>query len=630
VNREHHLSIQSYEELWRWSVDHIPEFWEAVWVFSKVVASRTYERVVDSLDNFPGARWFVGAKLNFAENLLRHRDSNISIIFQGEDGRRTLKTYTELYNDVARASDALRKIGIRPGDRVAGYLPNLIETVVAMLATTSLGAVWASCAMDIGPRAALGRLGQVEPKVLFTADGYFYKGKVFQTLTNVSQVVHGIPSLEQVIVVPHIAPRPGITDIRSAVNYPEFIGQSDSREIDFEQLPSEHPVYIMFSSGTTGKPKCMVQSAAGVLVNHLKELILHTDLRREDRILYLTTCSWMMWNWLLTSLAVGATVVLYEGSPAYPNDDSIWRWIEELEISVFGTSGAYLQALQRQGMNPGEKYNLSALREISQTGSPLSPAGYEHVYQAVKADLHLNSISGGTDINGCFAAGTPTLPVFPGQIQAPALGMKIAAYDEDANPVVNQKGELVCEAPSPSMPLQFWDDPQGELYQEAYFSYFQGRNVWRHGDYVTFHSDTGGVTIHGRSDAVLKPSGVRIGTAEIYNIIETLSPVEDSLAVGQDWNGNQRILLFVKLVEGHKLTPEIQEAIRQALFTQGSPRHVPAIILETPAIPYTFSHKKVERAVADILNGRSVVNREAIANPDCLDFFKRVSEELRA
>jgi acetoacetyl-CoA synthetase len=630
VNREYGLSLRDYMGLWRWSVADVPAFWEAVWEFCGVVASHDYDQVVDDLRAFPGARWFSGSRLNFAENLLRHRDAQVALSFCGEDGRRASMTYAELYKNVARAADALRRLGVQPGDRVVGYMPNLIETAIAMLAATSIGAVWASCATDIGPRAALDRLGQVQPKVLFAADGYTYKGRPFDTLSNAAKVAGAIPSLERVIVVPFISSDVDLNGMPYAETYPDFLARSSTEEIAFEQLTPDHPVYIMFSSGTTGQPKCMVQGAAGVLVNHLKELILHSDLRRDDRILYLTTCSWMMWNWLLSALGVGATVVLYEGNPAYPSADEVWSVIEELGVTVFGTSGTYLHSLYRQDLRPGSMHDLSTLREISQTGSPLSITGFEYVYQAVKEDLHLNSISGGTDINGCFAAGSPTLPVFAGQIQGPALGMKVAAYDDVGERVFDRQGELVCEAPSPSMPLRFWDDPGGEKYREAYFTFFPGRDVWRHGDFVTFHSDTGGVTIHGRSDAVLKPSGVRIGTAEIYNVLMTVDAIADCLAVAQKWDEDQRILLFVKLVEGSELTLELKEVIRQALFTQASPRHVPALILEAPDIPYTFSQKKVERAVTDILNGRPVVNREAIANPESLDFFESIVEELRS
>jgi acetoacetyl-CoA synthetase len=600
-----------------------------VWEFTGVVASRDYDQVVDDLQKFPGASWFVGARLNFAENLLRHRDTDVALAFHSEDGCQASLTYAELYENVALAAGALRQVGVQAGDRVVGYMPNLIETVVAMLAATSLGAVWASCATDLGPRAAHERLGQVEPKVLFTAEGYSYKGHIFHTLENAAKVAGAIPSLEHVVVVPYLSPGPHLKGIPLAETYQDFLARSDANAVQFEQLPPNHPVYIMFSSGTTGKPKCMVQGAAGVLVNHLKELILHTDLKQDDVILYLTTCSWMMWNWLISSLAVGATVVLYDGNPVYPSEDAIWELIEELGVTIFGTSAAFLQSLYKHGLRPRRDHDLSRLREMSQTGAPLSEAGFEHVYAAVKKDLHLNSISGGTDINGCFAAGSPTLPVYAGQIQGPALGMKVRAYDESGEPVLDRQGELVCEAPSPSMPLYFWDDPQGEKYRDAYFTHYPKQGVWRHGDYVTFHSNTGGLTIHGRSDAVLKPSGVRIGTAEIYNVLVTLEGVEDSVAVGQDWEAGQRVLLFVKPAEGYELTPELKERIREALFTQASPRHVPALILETPAVPYTFSQKKVERAVADILNGRPVSNREAIANPESLEFYERVSAELR-
>jgi acetoacetyl-CoA synthetase len=397
--------------------------------------------------------------------------------------------------------------------------------------------------------------------------------------------------------------------------------------IEFEQLPFDHPLYVMYSSGTTGKPKCMVQSAGGVLINHLKDLILHTDLRREDRIFYITSCSWMMWNWLLSSLAVGATVVLYDGNPNYPDPGAMWRLIDEDQITIFGCSATYLQFLRKEGISPRTRFNLSSLREISQTGSPLSAGGFEYVYREVKRDLHFNSISGGTDLNGCFAAGTPTLPVYAGEVQSAALAMRIRAYDENGRPVVGSQGELVCEAPSPSMPLYFWNDPDGSKYRSAYFDSFPG--VWRHGDYVLFHGDTGGVTFYGRSDAVLKPSGVRIGTSEIYAQLDQLAEVADSLAVGQDWGDDQRVILFVKLAPGAALTAELQDRIKKALRENASPRHVPALILEAPDIPHTLNMKKVESAVTNILNGRPVVNQDALINPASLDHYRKVAEQLR-
>jgi acetoacetyl-CoA synthetase len=411
------------------------------------------------------------------------------------------------------------------------------------------------------------------------------------------------------------------------VYYDKFTASEKQPEIQFEQLPFDHPVYIMFSSGTTGKPKCMVQGGGGVLLNHLKELILHTDLKREDTIFYITTCSWMMWNWLLSSLAMGATLVLYDGNPNYPDLGAMWQLIQEEKITVFGTSASYINYLRSQGFVPKDKYDLSSLREISQTGSALSPEGFKYVYKSIKKDLHFNSISGGTDINGCFAQGSPTVPVYAGELQRPALAMKVKCYDENGKPVFDQVGELVCEAPSPSMPLYFWNDPNGEKYKEAYFSVYP--KVWRHGDYIMIHSDTRGISFFGRSDAVLKPAGVRIGTAEIYNQVERLEEVADSLAIGQDWKGDQRIILFIKLAEGHDLTDELKEKIRKTLRENTSPRHVPAKIMAVPDIPYTLNMKKVEIAVANILHGRPVSNRDALINPESLDYYESIPPELQ-
>jgi acetoacetyl-CoA synthetase len=508
-------------------------------------------------------------------------------------------------------------------------MPNLMETAIAMLAATSLGATWASCATDIGPRAALDRLGQVEPKVLFAADGYFYKGKLFDTLENTAEVAKGIPSLEKVIVVSYATANPDISPIPNAVHYEDFLTKETQPTIQFEQLPFDHPLYIMFSSGTTGKPKCMVQGAGGVLITHLRDLILHTDLKREDRITYITTCSWMMWNWLLSSLAVGATVVLCDGNPLYPDVGAMWKLIQDERITIFGTSATYINYLQKQGVKPGRDYDLSSLREISQTGSPLSAEGFEYVYREIKKDLHFNSITGGTDLNATFAAGNPISPVYAGQLQGPSLAMKVRAYDEEGNAILDQQGELVCEAPSPSMPLHFWNDPDGQKYRNAYFAFYPDKNVWRHGDYIVIHSDTGGMTVYGRSDAVLKPAGVRIGTAEIYGVVERLEEVADSLAIGQSWQGDQRIILFVKPAVGLSLTEELKSTIVKALRENASPRHVPALIVEVPDIPYTYSMKKVESAITNIVNGRPVLNRDALVNPESLDYYERILPELR-
>ncbi len=629
VNKKYGLKIDSYAQLYDWSVENIPDFWAAMWEFGEVIASRGYDKVVDDLSKFPGAKWFVGARLNFAENLLRYRDNHTAFIFRGENRKSARMTYAELYAQVGRLANSLRKMGIRPGDRVVAYMPNLMETAIAMLAATSIGATWASCGAELGAPAALDRLGQIEPKVLFTADGYWYKGKTFNTLPKAEKVAKEIPSLEKVVVVSYVQEKPDISSIPNAVNYKDFLSPEEQTEIKFEQLPPDHPLYIMFSSGTTGKPKCMVQGAAGVLVNHLKELLLHTDLKREDTIMYITSPSWMMWNWLLSSLAVGATIVLYDGNPNYPDPGAMWKLIQDEKITIFGCSASYINYLRSLGIKPGKEYDLSSLREISQTGSPLSAEGFEYVYEAIKKDLHFNSISGGTDINGCFAAGSPILPVYAGELQSRALGMKVKAYDEKGNPVVDRQGELVCEAPSPSMPIYFWNDPHNERYLNTYFRFYPNKNVWRHGDYIMIHSDTGGVTFYGRSDAVLKPSGVRIGTAEIYNIVEKLPEVADSLAVGQNWKGDQRIILFVKLASGYSLTEELKNKIRRSLRENASPRHVPALIMEAPDIPYTFNMKKVEVAVTNIINGKPVLNRDALANPESLDYFEKILPKLQ-
>jgi acetoacetyl-CoA synthetase len=626
VNARHQLNLKSYPELYQWSVENIPAFWAMVWNFAEIKASEPYNQVVDELAKFPGAKWFPGARLNFAENLLRYRDDQIAFIFKGETQTSKQMTYAELYDSVARFANSLRETGVRLGDRVVGYMPNMIETAIAMLAATSLGATWSSCATDIGPAAAIERLGQIEPKVMITADGYYYKGKAFDTLEHAAEVARGIPSLQNVIVVSYTHQMPDIAQIPNAVHYEDFLSKEEHMEIHFEQVPFDHPLYIMFSSGTTGKPKCMVQGM-GVLVNHLKELLLHTDLKRSDRIFYITSCSWMMWNWLLSSLAVGATIVLYDGNPNYPDPGAMWKLIQEEQITIFGCSASYLHFLKKEEFSPRNIYDLSSLREISQTGSPLSVEGFEYVYREIKSDLHFNSISGGTDINGCFAAGSPILPVYPGELQSAALGMKIKAYDEKGNPVYDDQGELVCEAPAPSMPLYFWNDPDGSKYHSAYFDVYPG--VWRHGDYIMIHSDTGGVTFYGRSDAVLKPSGVRIGTAEIYAQMEKLPEVADSLAVGQNYQDDQRVILFVKLAAGFTLTDELREKIRKTLRENASPRHVPALILETPDIPYTLNMKKVESAVTNIINGRAVSNKDALINPGSLVYYEEILPKLQ-
>jgi acetoacetyl-CoA synthetase len=627
VNQKYGLKIGSYDELYDWSISEIPRFWEAMWEFAPIIASRRYDKVVDDLSHFPGAEWFSGARLNFAENLLRYRDDHTAFIFKGETQKSAELSYAQLYDAVARLAESLRRMGIKPGDRVAAYMPNLMETAIAMLAATSIGAVWSSCATDLGQQAVLDRFGQIEPRVLFTVDGYFYKGKPFDSLANAAAVAEGIPSLEKVIVVRYTEQETDISRIPNAVYYDQFVADNERPEIRFEQLPFDHPAVIMFSSGTTGKPKCMVQSGGGLLINHLKELMLHSDLKRADTIYYITTCSWMMWNWMLSSLGVGATVLLYDGNPLYPDAGALWKLIQDEGITVFGTSATLINYLKSEGIQPGADYDLLALRQISQTGSALSADGFEYVYKEIKEDLHFNSISGGTDINGCFAIGSPTVPVYAGELQKAGLAMKINCYDEKGNPVRDKMGELVCEAPAPSMPLYFWNDPDNKRYKDAYFNVYPG--VWRHGDYIMIHSDTRGITFFGRSDAVLKPSGVRIGTAEIYNQVEKLEEIADSLAIGQEWQGDQRVILFVKLNKGYSLTDELKAKIKKTLRDKASPRHVPARIIEVPDIPYTHNMKKVESAVTNIIHGRPVTNRDALTNPESLDYYQGILPELQ-
>jgi acetoacetyl-CoA synthetase len=626
VNKRFSKQFRGYIDLYDWSVENITDFWASAWDFLDIKASKRFDTVVDDLKKFPGAQWFVGAELNFAENLLRYRDKEVAIAFKCETKPTVYTTYGELYETVGKVAGGLRREGITRNDRVAAYMPNIAETAIAMLATTSTGATWASCGSELGMQAVIDRFSQIEPKILFTVDGYLYKNKPFNMLKDVKAVVEAVPSINRVVVVPYATDKPDISDIPGAVLYGDFLASGRDGDLIFEQVPANHPVYIMFSSGTTGKPKCMVQSVAGILVNQMKELIIHSDLKREDSVIYMTAPSWMMWNWLMCTLAVGAKMVLFDGNPGYPDMGAMWKLIDEEKITFFGTSATYINLLKSQNYRPKELFSLATLKSIGQTGSPLSAEGFEYVYQHIKADVHFNSLAGGTDINGCFAIGTPMLPVYAGQLQGPGLGMKIKAYDEQGKHVYDKQAELVCEAPAPSMPLRFWNDPDFKKYTDAYFTVYPG--VWRHGDYVEFYSGTRGVTFFGRSDAILKPSGVRIGTAEIYNIVDKFEEVADSAAIGQNWEGDQRVLLFVKLAAGAALTDELKNKIKIALRDKASPRHVPSLIIEVPDIPYTFSSKKVESAITNIVNGRPVTNRDALINPDSLDYIEKIMTEL--
>lgn len=625
VNHKQNRSFSDYESLYQWSVDGIPDFWKAVWEFADIKASQQYREVVDDPKKMPGARWFSGARLSFAENLLRFRDDHLAIVFQGEDREVREMSYAELYEEVARVAMPLREMGIKAGDRVVGFMPNMPEAVIAMLAATSCGATWSSCSPDFGIKGVLDRFGQIKPKVLFTANGYWFKGKNLDSLGRISHILKDLPSIERVVVVPYTESEPDIGGISTAVHYKDFKASGTGLDIDFEQLPFMHPHYIMYSSGTTGLPKCMVQSAGGVLLNQIKELVLHTDLKREDVIFYFTTCGWMMWNWLTCSLSAGATILLYDGNPFHPDPGALWKMAQDRKMTIFGTSAGYLSALQNAGVKPKEQYDLSSLKAVLSTGSPLSIEGFEFVYKEVKEDIQLASISGGSDINGCFAGGNPMGPVYAGELQCRCLGMAVEAFDENGKPVRNRQGELVCTAAAPSMPIYFWDDESGEKYRDAYFDVYPG--VWRHGDFIEIN-DRGGVVIYGRSDATLNPGGVRIGTAEIYRQVDAIPGIDDSLVVGQNWKNDVRVVLFVKLAEDNELTDELKSRIRSTLKANASPRHIPAKIISVPAIPYTLNMKKVELAVKKIIEGQPVLNKDALSNPEALDFYKDI-EELR-
>ncbi len=581
------------------------------------------DQVLVDGSKMPGAKWFSGARLNFAENLLRYRDDQVALIFKGEDHDSTTMTYSELYDEVAAVAKSLKEAGVQMGDRVAAFMPNMPETIVAMLAAASLGATWSSCSPDFGIKGVLDRFGQIKPKVLFTANGYWFKGKSLDSIERISDILKQLPSLEKVVVVPYTEQDPDISGVPNAIHYRDFKSPDSNLEIEFEQLPFEHPLYIMYSSGTTGLPKCMVQSAGGILIHQLKELILHTDLKREDTIFYFTTCGWMMWNWLTSSLGVGASLVLFDGNPFHPDPGALWKMAQDEKITIFGTSAGYIAALQNAGVKPGKEYDLTPLKAVLSTGSPLSVEGFEFIYEEVKKDLQLASIAGGSDLNGCFALGNPIGPVYAGELQCRGLAMNVEAFDEDGKPVINQQGELVCTAPFPSMPIYFWDDPKGEKYHAAYFDVYP--NIWRHGDFIEIN-DHGGVVIYGRSDATLNPGGVRIGTAEIYRQVEQLEEIADSLVVGQDWKNDIRVILFVQMAEGCDLTDDLKNKIKKTIRTNASPRHVPAKILTVPEILYTLNMKKVELAVKKAIQGQEVKNKDALKNPEILDFYANLKE----
>ncbi len=614
--------ITDFASLYKWSVDAPADFWQKLRHFCGVKISREADAVVEDLHRMPGANWFPGMRLNFAENLLRHRDERPALVFWNESGRQSSWTYAELHAQVACLASALREHGISKDDRVAGFLPNLPHTIAAMLATTSLGAAWSSCSPDFGVKGVLDRFGQIKPRVLFTADGYVFGGKRFSSLPRVREVAAAIPEIERLVVVPYLEERPD-PGLDRAVLWDDFTAGNAGAEIEFAQLPFDHPVYIMYSSGTTGLPKCMVHGAGGTLLQHLKELVLHTDLKRDDRIFYFTTCGWMMWNWLVSSLGVGATVLLYDGSPMKPTPGVLFDLAEQEGMTIFGTSAKYLALVEKEGVRPRRTHDLRRLRTMLSTGSPLAPESYDYVYGEIGDDLCLSSISGGTDLISCFALGNPIAPVWRGELQTRGLGMKVEVFDEDGRGVVGEKGELVCTAPFPSMPVGFWNDPDGAKYHGAYFAHYPG--VWRHGDWAEL-TERGGMIIHGRSDATLNPGGVRIGTAEIYAQAEQLEEVVECLVVGQEWDDDTRIVLFVRLRQGLELDDELRQRLKKQIRANASPHHVPKRIVQVADLPRTRSGKITELAVREVVHGRPVKNIDALANPEALELYRDLPE----
>lgn len=614
--------IRRYPPLYEFSIHHPEKFWPLVWEFCGIRSQGEYEPVLVDREKMPGAHWFPGVKLNFAQNLLRFKDDRVAIVFRNEWGHRREVTYAELHAQVGRLAHALKQAGVGVGDRIAGFLPNIPEAVIAMLATTSLGATWSSCSPDFGIRGVVDRFGQIAPKVLFTADMYGYGGKRFDCLEKIRGVIGELPSVERLVVIPYSGEALKLDGLRCAVTWPDFVGAAD-QALTFEALPFEHPLYIMYSSGTTGVPKCIVHGSGGTLLQHLKELVLHTDLKREDRFFYYTTCGWMMWNWFVSGLAVGATLVLYDGSPSHPDGNALWDLADEVGISVFGTSAKWISAIEKAGVKPRETHKLQNLKTILSTGSPLAPESYDYVYRNVKDKVLLASISGGTDIISCFALGNPLLPVYRGELQCRGLGMKVEILDDAGKPVRGQKGELACTAPFPSMPVFFWNDADGAQYRAAYFS--RVPNVWCHGDHALL-TERDGVIIYGRSDATLNPGGVRIGTAEIYRQVEQVPEVLESVAVSQRWGDDERVILFVRLREGITLSDDLRAKITQQIRTNTTPRHVPAKILQVADIPRTISGKITEIAVRDTIHDLPVKNTDALANPQALDCYRNLAE----
>jgi acetoacetyl-CoA synthetase len=623
VRRDYSIDINDYSSLYHWSINKPREFWPAVWRYCDIKMSKEWDDVLVNDNDMLKASWFNGCRFNFAENLLCRRDEHPALIFRNEKGKRREISHQKLYQLVAQTAHALRNDGVRAGDRIVGYLPNMPESVIVMLATTSIGATWSSCSPDFGTRGVMDRFSQIKPKILFSADGYFYNGKWIDLMEKNQQLSEQLSTIEKIIVIPFTQNLPDCSRLNNAVIFNDYISNQDKTSIKFEQLPFDHPLYIVYSSGTTGVPKCIVHGAGGTLIQHLKELVLHTDLKPDDRLFFFTTCGWMMWNWLVSGLATGATVILYDGSPLYPSPETLFDIAEQEDITIFGAGAKYFSAIEKAGIKPIKTHSLGKLKSILSTGSPLSPESFDYIYRDIKNDIHLASISGGTDIISCFALGNPTQSVYRGELQCRGLGMKVEVFNEKGELIQGQKGELVCTAPFPSMPICFWNDPDQKKYHEAYFEKFP--DVWAHGDYVEL-TEHGGIIIYGRCDAVLNPGGIRIGTAEIYREVESVPEVIEAVAITQKWQNDVRIILFVKLQDGVILDADFTSLIKNTIRENTTRRHVPAKVIQVTDIPRTFSGKIAELAVSDIIHNRTVKNIEALDNPESLECFRNLEE----
>jgi acetoacetyl-CoA synthetase len=619
ANRRFGLNLADYRQLHAWSIDNLPAFWELVWDFCGVVGDKGAP-LLSNGEQMPGAKFFPAAKLSFAENMLRKTGSEPAMIFRGEDKKSYRLSFDELHTLVSKLQQAMRAAGVKQGDRIAAMLPNLPESVAIMLAANSIGAIFSSCSPDFGERGVIDRFGQIEPKLFFTCDGYWYAGKKIEIGDKLETVVKNLLTAEKIVIVPYLGEaKETASKLSRATDLQSFIAPYEARKVEFERLPFDHPLYILFSSGTTGVPKCIVHCAGGVLLQHLKEHKILFGIKPGERMIWFTTLGWMMWNWLVTGLAAEATLMLYDGSPFHPKQEVMFDYVAEEKIDFFGTSAKFIDAAKKAGLRPIDTHDLSKMRVLASTGSPLVPESFDYVYEAVKKDVHLASVSGGTDLCACFVGGDPTSPVWKGEIQAPALGMAVDVWDDHGRPVKQERGELVCTRPFPSLPIMFWNDPGGNKYHSAYFDRFP--NIWCHGDFAEW-TEHGGMIIHGRSDATLNPQGVRIGTAEIYAQVEQIADVVESIAIGQEWEGDTRIVLFVRLRDGVTLDETLMQKIRTQIRSGASPRHVPAKIVQIADIPRTRSGKITELAVRDVVHGRPVKNTEALANPEALDLYR--------